>query len=427
MPESAEKSDLAGCAFSSSNCILQHVLEGSTGLQDLIADLFRTDAGCKVPFYCWSNDFEHFEQEFPRVGKRSKNAEAFDATARQGIAAISRELKAFIRDSEQSWYRRSSSTNTGPPEQVFPAEDDSTAQEIQRAAIEFADKKLEQAIVRLRKLIEDCVPQSSRLAALHHALAIALMESGNLRQARRELLEALSLVRCTPPQPLTADTLDDLGMVYLYQGKPDASLRTLRRALSRNIFLRDQRRVARSCEHLGLARWKQGDSTAALGWLLISLSLRCRLGFAMDLADSMDSLGRLCSAMKFYSLAVELHYQALRHRSNADEPAIAKTLTNLGVVFRKLEALSSALTFHRRAMRIRVYYQDKIGIANSYNNQGLVLMKMGHLKSARKHVRKAFRLRHEMGDVPNMSKNLSNLRNIDKALRARTSRSRNVK
>lgn len=427
MPGGAAKSDLAGCPFSSSSCILRHALKDSTGLQDLMTDLFRTDAEREVPFYCCSNGFEHFQQEFSRVEERSINAEAFDWSARQGIAAISEELKALIRDSEHSRYQRSSSTNAQRADPVFSAEDNSLPQEMQLAAIDFAGKKLEQAIVRLRRLIEDCDPQSSRLPVLRHGLAIALMESGNLSQARHELLNALLLVRSAPPQPLTSDILDDLGMVYLYQGKLDASLRTHRRALSRNIFLRDQRRVARSCEHLGLVRWKLGDSTPALGWLLISLSFRCRLGFSIDLADSMDSLGRICSAMKFYSLGLELHHQALKHRASGDQPAIAKTLTNLGVTFRKLGALPIALTCHQRAMRIRMYYQDKIGIANSYNNQGLVLMKMGHLKSARKQVRKAFRLRHEMGDALNMSRNLSNLRNIEIMLRAKATRLGNLK
>jgi tetratricopeptide (TPR) repeat protein len=426
MLEGAAKSDFAGCLFSSSSCTLQQALKDSEGLKDLITGLFSTTGKREASFYCCSNNIAHFEHEFSRVGDRARNrnAEAFVRSARQGITVVSEELEASIRRSEHLPCSHPSSTKI---ERADPPKENPLVQEMQLAAIDFAHKKLERAIDRLNRLIVDCDPLSSRLPTLRHALAIALMESGNLRHARRELLEALSLVRSTPPQPLTSDILDDLGMVYLYQGKLDASLRTHRRALSRNIFLRDQRRVARSCEHLGLVRWKQGDSTAALGWLLISLSLRCPLGFAVDLADSMDSLGRICSAMKFYSIGLELHYQALKHRSNDDEPAIAKTLTNLGVVFRKLEALSIALTFHQHAMRIRKYYQDKIGIANSYNNQGLVLMKMGHLKSARKQVRKAFRLRHEMGDALNMSRNLSNLRNIETALRAKASRLRNLK
>jgi tetratricopeptide (TPR) repeat protein len=422
----AAKSELAGCSFSCSGCILQLALGDSAGLEDLITRLFSTDAECEASSYCRSNNLDHFEQKFSRVDDRgrSRNARAFVRSARQGIEFINEELETVIRDSKHVPYSHLSSANRERP--LFH-EENSFLQEMQVAAMDFAHKNLERAIDRLRRLIADCDPLSGRLPILRHALAIALMESGNLPQARRELLAALSLVRSASPQPLTSDILDDLGMVYLYRGKLDASLRTHRRALRRNIFLRDQRRVARSCEHLGLVRWKQADSTAALGWLLISLSLRCPLGFADDLADSMDSLGRVCTAMKFYSIGLELHYQALKYRSNGDQPAIAKTLTNLGVVFRKLEALSIALTFHQRAMKIRKYYQDKVGTANSYNNQGLVLMKMGHLKSARKQVRKAFRLRHEMGDALNMSRNLSNLRNIETALRAKASRLRNLK
>jgi len=71
-------------------------------------------------------------------------------------------------------------------------------------------------------------------------------------------------------------------------------------------------------------------------------------------------------------------------------------------------------------MKIRSHYQDRIGIANSHNNLGVVLMKLGFIKAARKEMRKALRLRHEMGDSLNLSRNLANLKMIEKALHAKT-------
>ncbi|MEK6281246.1 MAG: tetratricopeptide repeat protein [Acidobacteriota bacterium] len=132
------------------------------------------------------------------------------------------------------------------------------------------------------------------------------------------------------------------------------------------------------------------------------------------MASISEELGELCRNVEN------------RRRENAFwkiEPRITQFLHNdelePSVTFRKLGALSTALAFHQRAMKVRMYYQDKIGIANSYNNLGIVLRKMGHLKSARKRVRKAFRLRHEMSDALNMSRNLSSLRNIETALRVK--------
>src|SRR5690349_3029660 len=106
------KSYLAGCSFSSSSCILRHSLKGSEGLNDLITGLFSTNAKRETPFCCCSNNIDHFEQEFSRVGDRglNRNEEAFVRSARQGIDSISEELEAFIRASERLPYSHRSGT-----------------------------------------------------------------------------------------------------------------------------------------------------------------------------------------------------------------------------------------------------------------------------------------------------------------------------
>jgi len=426
VPAVSQNSGSAQCSFSSAHCVLQLAVKESAGLQDLVLNLFGSGFKWDSPFHCLPNHSGWPEGELPKAEIPTSNEETFALKARAGLHCIRQELAELVLNS-QGLRREDRSLKVHPGTTQFihrcveGGDEDAFANDMQVAAADFADKKLDSVVIRLRQIIGQCNSRSRRLPILHHALGIALMESGDLPRARRELLTALVLMRSTPQEPLRSDILDDLGMVHLYQGKLDASHRAHRRALKRNIHLSDQRRVARSCEHLGLVAWKQGRAEAALGWLLISLSLRCPLGFAIDLADSMDSLGRICTSMKFYSVAFQLHRQALGHRSLVgDEHATAKTWTNLGVMFRKLGQLRSAFFCHSRAMKIRSHYQDRIGIANSHNNLGVVLMKLGFVKAARKEMRKALRLRHEMGDSLNLSRNLANLKMIEKALHAKT-------
>ena len=438
MPQGSPKLDFAGCSFLPANCIFARKFKESASLQNLIPDLIKTDSKWNLSFCCCITDNSGWlEDEISNIQIPATNEEMFAESVRKGMASISEELEELFRNVE-NLRRENAHWNIEPRitqflrnNEIEPSEDESFAKEMRLAALDFAAKRLEGAAVRVRKMIEQCKLKSNdsgRLSMLYYALAITLMESGDLPEARRELLTALSLMHSAPLEPLRSDITDDLGMVYLYQGKVDASLRAHRRALKTNLYLRDQRRVARSCEHMGLVVWKQGEATAALGWLLISLSLRCPLGLAENLANSMDSLGRICSSMKFYSVALELHRNALKHRyALGDEAAIAKTLTNLGVTLRKLDQLPLALHCHQQAMQIRQPYQDKIGIANSYNNLGVVLMKMGRLRSARKQIRKALRLRNEISDSLNMSRNLANLQRIETTLRTKAEASKNYK
>lgn len=433
MKGESARSVFKACAFTSACCALRNTIKEWVNCQELIKSLFNANSSvCGSQFCCAPDDPKWRVGEFLTAQIPMINEEVFAKSAQNGLDIISGELKALLK-----YAGRLSSSQYEPNRISIPPlglkdtkllyrdkikldKEDPFSTEMQVAAIDFAHKRLDRAIVRLRQLIERCNAESSRMPALYHALGVAFMESGDLNRARTQFLTALSLVRSSPPEPLASDILDDLGMVYLYQGKIVASTRVHRRALQGNIYRGDQRRVARSCEHMGLATWKRGEATAAIGWLLVSLSLRCPLGFASELADSMDSLGRICSSMKFHSVTLALHCHALKYRFTVgDQPATAKTWTNLGVTFRRLKQLRLALHCHQQAMRIRRHYQDRIGMANSYNNLGVVLMKMGSLRSARKQIRKALCLRYGMGDSLNISRNLVNLRSIETALRTK--------
>lgn len=419
------------CPLTSPFCALRNSAKEWVDCQELIGNLFNIDStACGPQLCCAPYGSNPLEEESLGAQIPTINEEPFAKSAREGLDIISGELKGLLKSASRSSSSQYEANRISIPpielkerellysDKAESDEEEPFATEMRIAATDFAQKRLGSVIVRLRQLIGRCNAESSRVPALYHALGIALMESGELNQARNQLLTALSLARGSPTEPLTSDILDDLGMVYLYQGKIDASTRVHRRALRGNILRGDQRRVARSCEHMGLAAWKRGDAAVAVGWLLVSLSLRCPLGFAGELADSVDSLGRICSSMKFHSVALALHCRALNHRFTVgDEPATAKTWTNLGVALRRLKQLPLALYCHRQAMRIRRRCQDRVGMANSYNNLGLVLMKMGRLRSARKQLRKALWLRCEMSDSLNVTRNLVNLRSIETAWR----------
>lgn len=433
MKGESARSVFKACLFTSSCCALRNTVKEWVNCQELIKNLFDIDSTVYGSQFCCAPDDSNWRGgEFLTAQIPMMNEEVFAKSAQNGLDIISGELKGLFKYASQSTssqyeHNQISIAPIGLKDiklryrdKSMPDKEDPFSAEMHLAAIDFAQKRLDRVIVRLRQLIERCNAESSRVPALYHALGIAFMESGDLNQARKQFLTALSLVHSSPPEPLTSDILDDLGMVYLYQGKIGTSTRVHRRALKGNIYRGDQRRAARSCEHMGLATWKRGEATAAIGWLLVSLSLRCPLGFASDLADSMDSLGRICASLKFHSVTLTLHCHALKYRfAVGDQPATAKTWTNLGVMFRRLEQLPLALHCHQQAMRIRRHYQDKIGMANSYNNLGVVLMKMGSLRAARKQIRKALCLRYEMGDSLNMSRNLVNLRSIETALQTK--------
>jgi tetratricopeptide (TPR) repeat protein len=296
-------------------------------------------------------------------------------------------------------------------------DDMSFYQEMHLAALDFAEKNLDKVIARLLNLLIKRHPKPLMAASLHHALGIAHMERGDLGQAQHHLLTALCLLEPNIPTPAGLDVLDDLGMVYFYSGDVKMAMWILERGLALSRCRYDLGRLARYCDHLGLVNWK-ADCSIAIPFLICSLALRLSLGTSREVADSMDSLGRLCCSIGLLQLALLFHWRALGYRLGVgDAPATAKTWTNLGVVAHRTNQCRVALHCHQEAMRIRRYVHDKVGMANSHNNLGVVLMKMGRLRNARKQIRKALILRYELNDHLNITRNLINLRRVEARLR----------
>jgi serine/threonine-protein kinase len=217
-----------------------------------------------------------------------------------------------------------------------------------------------------------------------------------------------------------ADSLHNLGLLQLDQGKIDAAIGTLRQSLAiRRRSLGDpDPATAKSMTYLGLALFRKADYKEAqplFEGAVGSLRRLHRAGHA-DLADSLTGLAMLHYGKGDYATAEPLLREALamQRRLLGDvHPQIAETLNNLGSVLSRLgrEAEAEPLQSEALATLRKVRGSDHPRVATLLNNLGLMRYARGDLVRAEPLLRESLEIRRRKLSPthPDLAQSLSNL------------------
>jgi serine/threonine-protein kinase len=217
-----------------------------------------------------------------------------------------------------------------------------------------------------------------------------------------------------------AESLHDLGLLLLDQGKIEAAIGSLRQALDiRRRSLGDQDpATARSRTYLGLALFRKGDHKEAQPLFEGAVAGLRRLYPAghSDLADGLTGLAMLHYGKGDYAQAEPLLREALamQRRLLGDvHPQVAETLNNLGSVLSRLGREAEAEPVQREALGTlrKARGADHPRVATLLNNLGLMRYSRGDLGGAEPLLRESLGIRRAKLSPwhPDLAQSLSNL------------------
>lgn len=207
-----------------------------------------------------------------------------------------------------------------------------------------------------------------RPALLHYSLALS--RTGRLAQAA-EVLERGA--RRAPPD---AAFYNNLGEVYLLQGRTDLGEKALRQALSINPDMPEAHNL------LGTALSQKGDSAGAEA--AFHSALRAQPDFAMahnNLANLLARSGDLRQAGYHFEKAVTF------------DPGYAAAHFNYGV------ALAGSRLFEEALVQLQAAIRLDPGLAQAHNDLGNVLATLGRVDQAIRHYRRLIELRPDMPEA----------------------------
>lgn len=123
----------------------------------------------------------------------------------------------------------------------------------------------------------------------------------------------------------------------------------------------------------------------------------------------LNNLGLIYNYQADYDTAALLLSQARRIREEINDPALASTLNNLGVVYNGLNYLDESLHYYKQSAALKESNNQRRSLSNTYNNIGIILKKQEKYDSALVYYQKALKLAVEFNDKPKESNAQNNL------------------
>ena len=220
---------------------------------------------------------------------------------------------------------------------------------------------------------------------------------------------------------IIATTLNNLGVVYLKQGKIEVAKDHHQRALDLFKSLNQTKsspEIADSLNKLGNVFYSLSHFQKAKEYFIKSLTMREEMYGKEDasVASSLNNLGSVYSVLGEHQIAKDYYKRSLALAETLYgeiHPHVADCLCNLGIVHSELGATREASQYHEKGleMRKKLYQPNHLVISESYNNLGLMHKGAGQLVQALDCYKSALCIRENVLDQehPALAEVLSNL------------------
>ncbi len=217
------------------------------------------------------------------------------------------------------------------------------------------------------------LPEEDEAAALSTVRGRALVATGALAAAERELERALAVRRRQGDEAGTARALADLGAVALERGDLAEAAARFERALERETAIGHAAGTAEAATRLAAACRGLGDHARALSLLRRALHTHERTGARAEAVQVLAELGRIHLGLGEYALALDHLGRAARAASRLDLLGVRARALNaeaqgrvvLGDRARAFELASEALrlaSLHGDAPRERAAALETLGL-----------------------------------------------------------------
>jgi len=195
-----------------------------------------------------------------------------------------------------------------------------------------------------------------------------------------------------------ANSLKNIGNIYLYQGNRPRALAYAQQALAIYEELADEEGIAGTLNNLGHIYWEQENYPLALEYAQKSLAIYEALGDKAAIAGRLSNLGNIYMAQKKYALALEYNQDALAiYEELGNTNGIANILSNNGAIFFKLGNPARALENAMQSLTIYEETGNKGGIAGNLTNIGTIYNSRGKPDRASAYCRRGLALAEEIG------------------------------
>ncbi|MCL2931771.1 MAG: tetratricopeptide repeat protein [Trichodesmium sp. MAG_R03] len=245
-------------------------------------------------------------------------------------------------------------------------------------------------------------PESSALQTKADKLfttGVEQFRKGTFDEALETYEEVLSIRKELEDQGGIAQTLNNIGDVYINQRKYSEAIEVLQQALTIHRQINDRSGVAETLNLIGFVYQQQGQFSQAINLHQEALNISQGVRDRSNEGESLHNIGAVKASQRQLDQALEFYQEALTVREEVgDRRDLGRTLNNIGVVYFNQGNYDKALEKYKKALTVRREINDSAGVGRLLNNIGFVYREKGKNSEALKYFRQAVAMLEIVGD-----------------------------
>jgi tetratricopeptide (TPR) repeat protein len=210
--------------------------------------------------------------------------------------------------------------------------------------------------------------------------------AGNITRSISDTQEGLDYYSRIRDTVMIAETMSDLGQLYLSQGIYDKALEHFQQAYTIREAKGDKQGMAYSLNSIGSMYWRSGKYDEALEFFRQAIQLFETTGLTEETARTTANMGEIYFLKNNTDMALEYFNKAMKLNQNTGQSSFrAANLINIGKVYLQRNQPQRAISYFRQAMSIQQHIGDREGYAQSHYHLGLAWLKRNDAVQALEH------------------------------------------
>jgi serine/threonine protein kinase/tetratricopeptide (TPR) repeat protein len=226
------------------------------------------------------------------------------------------------------------------------------------------------------------------------------LNDGKAQASLDPLNRALTLSVQLDNQEQKAATLHYMGTAYRMLNKPDDALRNYQEALAIRRQLGQKNGIASSLNGIARTQVLLGKNKDALANFQEALQIRRDIGDKEGLGDTLIDMGNLLDDRGDYDQALKMYKEALQvQRDIGDESMQATCLNNIGAVYFQKAQYEDARAYYQQALQLREKSKVPGDIVESVHNLAENSVRIGEYDQAVTQYMRALDLHRKIDDT----------------------------
>ncbi len=232
--------------------------------------------------------------------------------------------------------------------------------------------------------IDECILEKSES---HQIIGIVLFHQGVYQESLRHLLQAYASFDELKEREKSAETLNQLGIVYFNIKQPDLAQQQHQKALKLYEELKDEKGIAYSYGCIGHLYEKRKEFDEALGYQQKALNYYQKDNDKQGMATILENIGSVYEDQEIYALALDYFTQSLKlTQLIGDSLLMIVNINNIGDNYRKTQHYEKAIEWTKKAVELAHRLKDKYQLSSAYKDLSKIYGLSGDYENAYKNL-----------------------------------------